>query len=135
MDNGVMDQQTVQLGWIVLYVDDVTRSVAFAETAFGLSRRFMTEEADYAEMETGATALAYCARSVGSATTGLSLASGDPHMNVTLVVLDVQVAFDRAVTAGASPVLAPTVKPWGQTTSFVRDLDGHLIELATVVSP
>jgi lactoylglutathione lyase len=128
-----MSDQTVQLGWVLLYVDDVARSVSFAEAAFGLPRRFMTPENDYAEMETGTTALAYCARSLGSKTTGLDLIGGQPCTNVTFIVADVAAAYDRAVQAGAVSILEPTLKPWGQTTSFVRDLDGHLIELATAI--
>jgi lactoylglutathione lyase len=27
--------------------------------------------------------------------------------------------------------MAPTKKPWGQTVAYVRDLDGHLVELCT----
>jgi lactoylglutathione lyase len=84
-------------------------------------------------METGATALAYCARSLGTKTTGLDLTGGQPCTNVTLIVADVAASYDRAVQAGAVSILGPTMKPWGQTTSFVRDLDGHLVELATAI--
>lgn len=117
----------------MLYVDDVARAVEFAERAFGLTRRFVTPEGDYAEMETGATALAFCDRSLGEDTTGLELIGTGPSASVTLIVDDVDGAYERAIHAGAAPILAPTTKPWGQTSSFVRDLDGHLIELATAI--
>jgi lactoylglutathione lyase len=30
-------------------------------------------------------------------------------------------------------VMKPTVKPWGQTVAYVRDLNGTLVELGTPV--
>ena len=48
----------MKLGYTMLYVKDVPRSVAFYEDAFGLSRRFVHEAGMYAEMDTGATTLA-----------------------------------------------------------------------------
>jgi uncharacterized glyoxalase superfamily protein PhnB len=44
---------------------------------------------------------------------------------------DVAAAFDRAVKAGAAATVPPKVKPWGQTVAYVRDMDGHLVELCT----
>ena len=49
----------MQLGYVILYVPDVTAAVSFYEAAFGLSPRFIHESGQYAEMETGATALAF----------------------------------------------------------------------------
>jgi len=46
---------------------------------------------------------------------------------------DVQVAYDRAVSHGCQPVGAPSEKPWGQTVSYVRDLDGCIVEIASPV--
>ncbi|NRA89340.1 MAG: hypothetical protein HRU28_18575, partial [Rhizobiales bacterium] len=42
-------------------------------------------------------------------------------------------AYDHALKSGATPVSAPTEKPWGQTVSFVRDLNGCLVEIASPV--
>lgn len=49
----------MQFGYTILYVEDVPATVAFYEAAFGLSRRFVHEEGDFGEMDTGATALAF----------------------------------------------------------------------------
>ena len=51
----------MKLGYAILYVKDVPRSVAFYEDAFGLSRRFVHEAGMYAEMDTGATTLSFAA--------------------------------------------------------------------------
>ena len=37
----------------------------------------------------------------------------------------------RAVKAGATAVSEPAAKPWGQTVAYLRDKDGHLVELCT----
>ena len=49
----------MQFAYTILYVTDVTKTVEFYEKAFGLKRRFIHEAGDYAEMETGATALTF----------------------------------------------------------------------------
>jgi len=49
------------------------------------------------------------------------------------VVKDVEAATARAIEAGATQLVAPTQKPWGQTIAYVRDLNGFLVELCTEV--
>ena len=51
----------MKLGYVILYVKDVLRSVAFYEEAFGLKRSFVHEAGLYAEMDTGATTLSFAA--------------------------------------------------------------------------
>ena len=38
----------VKLGYTILYVSDVTKSIEFYETAFGFERKFITPENDMA---------------------------------------------------------------------------------------
>ncbi len=117
--------------WCVLYVDDVATSSGFYQSAFGFSVRFITEEGDYGELETGQTALALCSRQLAAESTGLQLDGRNPMSNVTFIVEDVQLAWDRALTNGAVPQQAPITKPWGQVSAYLLDPDGHLVELAT----
>ena len=49
----------MQFGYTILYVEDVTQTIAFYEAAFGFQRRFIHEAGDFGELETGATALAF----------------------------------------------------------------------------
>ena len=66
----------VRLGCAIIYVPDVTAAVEFYERAFGLARRFVHDSGEYAEMETGATALGFAnegftrRRTIRSARTG-----------------------------------------------------------------
>jgi catechol 2,3-dioxygenase-like lactoylglutathione lyase family enzyme len=45
-------------------------------------------------------------------------------------VADVDVAFSDLIAGGALPLVPPTNRLWGQRTAYVRDPDGHLVELA-----
>ena len=56
----------MKVGFVILYVPEVSASVTFYERAFGLVRRFMHESGQYAEMETGATALAFASEDMVS---------------------------------------------------------------------
>ncbi|MEP0820910.1 VOC family protein [Trichocoleus desertorum GB2-A4] len=49
----------MKFSYTILYVKDVTHAIAFYERAFGLKQRFIDEGKQYAEMDTGGTALAF----------------------------------------------------------------------------
>lgn len=126
----------MKLGYTILYVADVARTIAFWERAFGLRRRFVDESGAYGELDTGATALAFVSQgyvrdSLPGGFRATDPAGPPPAFEIALVTDDPGAALERAVAAGASQVLAPTKKPWGQTVAYVRDLDGHLVELCT----
>jgi len=127
-----------RLGYNVLYVADVDAALTFYTTAFNLRRRFMVPTGEYGELETGATALSFCARALAEKTTGAALGSsargGPPSPSeVGLVVADVDAALSLALAAGAALVTAAFDKPWGQRVAYVRDLDGFLVELCTAM--
>lgn len=124
----------MKLGYTILYVADVTRSIDFYERAFGLQRRFVAPGGEYGELETGATALGFVSLAHMQSMLPESFAaaaSGAPRSEIALVSDDVAAAQARARAAGATVVMPPTVKPWGQTVAYVRDGDGHLVELCT----
>jgi catechol 2,3-dioxygenase-like lactoylglutathione lyase family enzyme len=135
-----MSQNTTKegpkLGYVIMYVPDVEKALVFYENAFGVERRFLHESGQYGELETGATALAF-AEEKATATRDVfeqnRLSGKAAGAEVAFVVADVQAAFARAVAAGATPLVEPVDKPWGQTISYVRDLNGFLVELCTEV--
>lgn len=128
--------QSPTLGYVIIYVPDVARAVSFYEHAFGVQRRFLHESGTYAEMETGATALAFADETVtpnsGSfeRNRGAGKAAG---AEVAFIVGDVRAAFEQAVTTGSTTAVAPVEKPWGQTVSYVRDLNGFLVEICSAI--
>jgi lactoylglutathione lyase len=125
-----------RLGYVILYVPHVATSVSFYERAFGVPRRFVHESGTYAEMETGATALAFAEEtSTPTRAAFRPNRASEPAAGaeVAFVVDDVRGAFARALESGAVSVLEPSEKPWGQTVSYVRDLDGFLVEICSPV--
>jgi uncharacterized glyoxalase superfamily protein PhnB len=125
----------MKLGYVIHYVPDVAATVAFYTAAFGLAPRFIHDSGTYAEMETGATALAFAAEAMidEQGATFRRTRPGDtpPGMEIALVAEDVRAAFATAVAAGAVPLMPPKEKPWGQTVGYVRDLNGALVELCS----
>jgi lactoylglutathione lyase len=123
----------MRFGYTILYVGDVAASVDFYERAFGLERRLLHDSGEYAELETGATALAFASRGLAAQNVPDLAPAGGNAFEVCLVTEDVNAGFERAVDAGATPVSEPATKPWGQEVAYVRDPDGVLVELASPV--
>ena len=131
-----MSTQTAPtLGYVLLYVPDVARAIAFWQKAFGLSLRFAHESGTYAELETGGTALGFVAEATARENGGAfrpNRPDAEPAgIEVALCTHDVPALWQRATEAGATPVKPPATKPWGQTVAYVRDADGVLVELCT----
>ena len=56
----------MQVRWAIVYVRDGEASVRFYERAFGVGLRFTAPGGEYAELETGATALGLAANSMAA---------------------------------------------------------------------
>lgn len=126
----------MEFGYTIQYVDDVNASVAFYEKAFRLKRRFIHESDQYAEMETGSTALAFASNKLGSMNfpDGFrrnSISKEPAGIEIVLVTGDVEAAYEYATGYGAAKVAVPKIMPWGQMMAYVRDLDGVLVEIAS----
>lgn len=126
----------MELGWTIVYVKNVEAAVRFYRQAFDLELRFITEWKDYAEMETGSTALAFASNRFATIELPIPIQESDPDkpapgFTISFKCVDVVEAYERAIGAGASPTADPEIKPWGQTVAYVRDPDGVLIEIAT----
>ena len=126
----------MRFGYAIAYVEEPERSVVFWESAFGLKRRFVDESGQYAEMETGATTLAFASNELGRSNLPAGFRRNDPSeppagVEIALVAEDVEATFERALEAGAVAVAEPKTKPWGQTVAYVRDPDGVLVEIGS----
>ncbi len=129
---------TIQFGYMIFYVDDVEATVGFYVDAFGMTKKFVTPENDYGELDTGATTLAFAANQLAAsnldAAGGYSpIEAGSPPVGaaITLLADDVPAAIETAVAAGAGAYADPVLKPWGQTVAYLRDPNGILVEVAT----
>ena len=131
-----MPNKSPSLGYVIVYVPDVENALGFYERAFGIQRRFLHESGQYGELETGGTTLAFAQENVTTTSDVFEqnrLSAKAAGAEVAFVVEDVRAAFARALDAGATPLVEPIDKPWGQTISYVRDLNGFLVELCTRV--
>jgi lactoylglutathione lyase len=126
---------TMQLAYTILYVKDVPAALNHYVAAFGASILFLHDSHTYGELETGGTVLSFAALELAGFN-DIDMQAADPAgpvqaVNITFVTDDVAAAYDRAVGHGAVGLSPPKAKPWGQVASYVRDLDGHLVEIAT----
>lgn len=118
------------LDYTVLIVEDLDRSVAFYTEALGI--QLSHRSGGYAQLITGPTRLALYTREAMSATLEQPLeppARNAPGSEIGFLVADVDAAYAEITLAGAEPVKPPTDRFWGQRTAYLRDPDGHLIEL------
>ena len=125
----------MQLGYTILYVEDVAASLAFYRAAFGLETRFLHESGDFGELETGSTALAFSSRRLMTQL-GKHPARPDPAApcsEIALVTPEVPAALTRALAARARLIQDVEHMPWGQTVAYVADPDGFLVEICSPV--
>ena len=130
----------MRFAYTILYVPDVARSIAFYESAFGLTARFVADSGEYGELDSGPTTLGFAQEDFAAGGRGglrarpLRPDDEPPPCEVAFACDDVPAAYDRALAAGATAITEPTQKPWGQTVAYVRDRDGAIVELCTPVS-
>ena len=124
--------------YTLIYVDDVKAAMDFYHRAFGLELGFLHESLEYGEMITGQTKLGFVHHNTAKANgvDYVSFEKKQPIMGIELgfSCLDVETAYAKAIQAGAVAVSAPSKKPWGQTVSYVRDLNGVLIEICSIIN-
>jgi catechol 2,3-dioxygenase-like lactoylglutathione lyase family enzyme len=126
----------MRLKYTILYVDDVNASLEFFEKAFGLKRKMIHETGVYGELDTGATLLSFSSKELMTQL-GKSPGKPDPASPVFEIAFetdDVSSALERARDAGAKVVQEVREEPWGQTTAYVTDHNGYLIEICSPVS-
>ena len=117
--------------YIVLVVDDLDRSLAFYTGLLGIPLGHRS--GPYAQLATGRTRLSLFERGAMSEALHMPLrrpAEDAPAFEIGFKVANVDVAYVELVGRGAEVAVPPTTRPWGQRTAYLRDPDGHLVELA-----
>jgi lactoylglutathione lyase len=117
--------------YVVLVVSDVDRALAFYCDVIGLPLGHRS--GPYAQLATGVTRVSLYERSAMAQTLGRELeppAANAPGFELGFKVGNCDAAYQDLVAAGARPAVPPTDRAWGQRTAYVRDPDGHLVELA-----
>jgi catechol 2,3-dioxygenase-like lactoylglutathione lyase family enzyme len=117
--------------YVVLVVEDLDRSLAFYVDLLGLPMGHRS--GPYAQLATGRTRLSLFERSAMEETLSMPLRKPDadaPGFEIGFKVRNVDVSYVALVGRGAEAAVPPTTRPWGQRTAYLRDPDGHLVELA-----
>jgi len=117
--------------YVVLVVEDLDRSLAFYVDLLGLPMGHRS--GPYAQLTTGRTRLSLFERSAMEETLSMPLRKPDadaPGFEIGFKVRNVDVSYVALVGRGAEAAVPPTTRPWGQRTAYLRDPDGHLVELA-----
>jgi lactoylglutathione lyase len=118
-----------QVGYVILFVADLERSVAFYRDVIGLP--FKLQGDGYVEFVTEGTRFGLYDRDRLEELTGQDPAApGRPGGEVVFLVGDVDGEAERLRAAGATILKGPVDRPWGHRTLHLEDPDGFVVELA-----
>lgn len=115
---------------VIVFVEDVARSLAFYERVGGAELDHFDEDGSYGELKSG---IGFAAHGHVERHLDLSFHRNDPDglpngFELELAVDDVDAVFERAIEAGATGVWEARDKPWGRS-ALIRDLDGVFVHL------
>jgi len=126
----------MKLKYTILYVKNVAATLDFYEKSFGCKTKFLHEAGDYGELDTGTTTLSFSSlklmQDLGKNPQKPSIES--PTFELAFETTDVSKWLNNAIKNGATVVQDLKEEPWGQTTSYVSDIDGFLIEICSPVT-
>jgi lactoylglutathione lyase len=114
--------------YVILYVGDLERSIAFYHQVVGLQLKF--QDRGYAEFVTEGTKFGLFERAKLPELIGRVERAGGPGGEVAFLVEDVDAEAARLQAAGAQILTGPTDRPWGHRTLHLLDPDGFVVELA-----
>jgi lactoylglutathione lyase len=114
--------------YVILYVRDLARSVAFYRDVVGLPHKFT--DSGYAEFATAGTKFALFDRAALPDLIGREVDGAGPWGEVAFLVDDVDAQAERIRGAGVPILSGPTDRPWGQRTLHFLDPEDHVLEFA-----
>ncbi len=118
-----------QVGYVILFVVDLERSVAFYRDVIGLP--FKLQGDGYVEFATEGSRFGLYDRNRLQELTGQGPEQPrGPGGEVVFLVGDVDAEAERLRAAGASVLNGPVDRPWGHRTLHLEDPDGFVVELA-----
>lgn len=128
----------MKYAYTILYVDNVSETLAFYEKAFGLTIKFETPEKDYGELISGETTIAFASVELGNSNfkKGFEkISDGQKPVGAELAFTteNIEADFSNALNAGAEAYEPIIEKPWGQKVGYVLDNNGFLIEICTPI--
>ena len=121
-----------RVGYVILFVADLERSVAFYRDVLGVPFRLQGD--GYVEFATqGAKFGLYDRNRLGELTGHGAGRPVEPGGEVVFLVEDVDAEAERLRAAGATILMGPVDRPWGHRTLHVEDPDRFVVELAVEI--
>jgi lactoylglutathione lyase len=117
-----------RVGYVILFVGDLERSIAFYRDVVGLQLKLQGD--GYAEFATEGTRFGLYHRGRLSELIGREPMISGPGGEVVFLVEDVDAQAGRLEKAGATLLSGPVDRPWGHRTLHFEDPDGFVVELA-----
>ncbi|MGB0981746.1 MAG: VOC family protein [Winogradskyella sp.] len=129
----------MKYAYTILYVEDVEKTIAFYKKAFGFQKKCITPEADYGELISGETTIAFASNNLGHSNfkkgfQKLSLSNIPTGVEMAFTTQTIETDFKKAIACGAVEYEPITQKPWGQKVGYLRDVNGFLIEICTPIT-
>ncbi|SHG40256.1 VOC family protein [Chryseobacterium vrystaatense] len=128
----------IKFKYVILYVEDVEKSMNFYQDTFDTPIKFITPEKDYGELLTGETSLSFASVSLASSNIKEGFLSSKSEAKPFGIELgfttdDVEKLVAKAIENGAVLYEDITVKPWGQKVAYIKDTDNYLVEICTEI--
>lgn len=126
----------IRFKYTILYVENVPETLDFYNKAFGLKQAMLHESGDYGELDTGTTTLSFSSLQLMTSI-GKNPEQPNPEkptFEIAFETDNVPSSLAKAVNAGAKIIQEPEDMPWGQTTAYVHDINGFLVEICSPVS-
>jgi lactoylglutathione lyase len=117
-----------RLDYVILYVEDLARSIAFYRDLVGLP--FKLSEHGYAEFKGEGVKFGLFERERLSDLIGEISAPAGPAHEVAFLVEDADAEFERLSAEGVRILRGPQDRPWGHRTLHFVDPDGYVVEFA-----
>jgi lactoylglutathione lyase len=117
----------MEIGYVILYVGELERSVGFYRDVVGFAYKFT--DAGYAEFDAGGVRFALYERRRAEWLTGREVTPGAGG-EVVVMVDGVDAYAERLAAAGVQLLSGPADRPWGHRTVHVADPDGFVVEFA-----
>lgn len=128
----------IKFKYVILYVENVEKSMNFYRDTFNTEIKFITPEKDYGELITGDTTLSFASLDLANSNIKegflTSTTENKPFgIELGFVTDDVKYLVEKSVSNGAILYENIVEKPWGQKVAYIKDLDNYLVEICTEI--
>ena len=130
----------MKLDGFVLFVNDMATMVRFYRDVLGFEIKESEDTVNVYLIKDGTLFMLYGRNKFESMTNRKYeyIKGLNGHFEIALYVdtfEEVDKCFADVISKGATPVLEPTTKPWGQRTCYIADPEGNLIEIGSFNKP